>query len=506
MLKGAAAGGRSAASGSFVAAVAGLLAALAVAWFAIDRQSFWMDELGTWQYAGAPGLKGWVRIFLNIGNSDGQLPLYHFLIFLWSRVAGLTEIGLRSLNGAMLALAIGAIGWSGAPLRGVAWRWALLLLLNCFVWAYLNEARPYVMLLAGATLLTVALARAEGARLAGQPAPMGPVMMSFFTGALLSFGASPIAAPFIAAMALAVLWSVGVRGLTAIGRIGLWRALWCFACVGVACGVAALVLYSMAKGATPELRNSTSLATTAFGVLEVMGGGGYVPGRDVLRTAGLHALQPAQWLGLVVLASAWGAAVLAALRGPQRRLAVMLLAIVAFSMLCAMAAGFAIGFRVVGRHFAFAVPPLMLVVAMGCGTRWRTVATFGFALLLIGSTLLFRSDMGHAKDDTRGAAAVMLAAHDKGRPSWWVGGYLIPKYFGFPTKPFAAAGLPCNCALMAAPKEDWKASIDRLPVPDAIVVERPEVNDPAGLFARYAEARGLSKRQVLRGYVAYVRP
>ncbi|MET0240388.1 MAG: hypothetical protein ABW184_10885 [Sphingobium sp.] len=485
-----------------------VVAAILTGIFAIDRQSYWMDELGTWQYAGVTGIGAWFRGFLAIGNSDGQLPLYHFLIFLWSRVAGLSEEGLRSLNALFLVGSVVAVAVNRALPGALRLRWLALLIANCFVWAYLNEARPYVMLLAGSLCLTLALAEAYARRAAPGRVAMGGVVTLFFTGALLSFGASPISAPFIAAMAIGILGAAGTTAWPGIARIGRLRLLWCAICVLAAVIIAALVLYSLSKGATPELRNSTSIATTLFGVLEVIGGGGYVPGRDTLRTLGVHALQPWQWAALGVLALAWAAATLSALLGRQRGLAAILIAIIAFSMLCAVIAGYAIGFRVVGRHFAFAVPPLALLMAIGCASAGRHVrgATLAALALLLGSTALFRLDGEHLKDDTGGIAAIVKDAQAHDRRTWWVGGYIVPLYFQLPTRDFRDDGAPRMAAWKAGEGEDWKASLDRLPVPDTLIVERPEVNDPEGMFARYAQRSGLTRKRELRGYVAYQRP
>lgn len=485
-----------------------LAATLIVCLLAIDRQSFWMDELGTWQYVGVHGLRAWFRGFLAIRNSDGQLPLYHFLAFGWSRLFGSSEIALRSLNAALLLVGMAAIGWTRGLPRDLVTRWALLLLCNCFVWAYLNEARPYVMLVSGSIFLTLALLRAWTMRgEAGVPA-MGPVAMLFLTGALLSFGASPIAAPFIAAHLAAILWLHGWRGIAGLRRMGAGPILFALACLMAAGVITALILFSMAKGATPETRNSTSIATMLFGFLEVMGAGGYVPGRDLLRVAGVHALAGWQWGMLALLSAAWAATVLAALAGRHRALVLILAGLTGFSMLCVIGAGYGIGFRIVGRHFAFAAPPMMLVMAMGCerlaqGRRWVVPA---LALLLLGSTAAFRLDGAHRKDDTAAAAALVKAAQAQGETSWWVGGYLVPLYFDVPTRSFDRAVQAGIGAIKAEGQDDWAASMERLPSPTLILVERPEVNDANGLFARYAARHGLTYRVAMRGYVAYRAP
>lgn len=484
-----------------------ILATVLVCILSIDSQSFWMDELGTWQYAGAAGVRAWFEGFLKVANSDGQLPLYHFLAFIWSRIMGLSEVGLRSLNGFFLLLAIIPLAWRSGLSRGTAAWWIALLLSNCFIWAYLNEARPYIMLLAGSVLFMLALARAAQGEALGRPVDMGAILTLFFTGSLLSFGASPTAAPFIALSALGILWLVGPANWSNIARIGLWQALWCLFCTLIALAVAALILYSLAKGATPELRNSTSIATTLFGLLEVMGGGGYVPGRDVLRVQGIHAVHLWQWAALVVLTVGWAVGVVQALRGPERRLALILLILTLLSMACVVAAGFVIGFRVVGRHFAFAVPPLLLLLAIGvkafdARAKWVGGA---FCLLLLLSTALFRLDGDHRKDDTASAAEAVKVALARGERSWWIGGYLIPLYFNVPTKPLAMADQPGAAVIKAEDGEDWGGAMHDLPVPDVILIERPEVNDAEGNFASFAAHSGLTKRHLLRGYVVYSR-
>ncbi len=481
--------------------------AVLVCVLAIDRQSYWMDELGTWSYARAQGLQSWVITFLNIDNSDGQLPLYHFLIFAWSRLFGVEEVALRSLNGLFLLAMLLAILRSRALAMPVRIMWIGLILCNCFVWAYLNEARPYVLLMAGGAFLSLSMAWAS--RAAEGERAVDAAVLWFMLGAVTAFGASPVASPFVLVAAAGAFALAGTQGTSAIMRSARRQWLFIAACIAFSLLLLALVLYSMNKGATPELANKTSLASLIFSGIEVLGGGGLVPGREDLRASGLGALTPLHWLMLVAFAASAGGIIIQAMRTPQARLATVTLIVLVASIIGVGVAGTIIGFRVVGRHVAFASPLLLLVVAIGInGARTPLARALAFVLvaLLFVSTLTFRLSDSHGKDQTRDAAAFMNDVRTRGGTGWWIGAPLLLDRYKIPTISLGEAlhnGAPPGAVLYAAPNEEWHDVAGQLPAPDAILVERPENADRDLFFTRMAERHDLRTVHRFRGYAVF---
>lgn len=483
-------------------------ACLCVGAGAIDRQPFWLDELGTWAAARPAGLGAWFRSFLAITNSDGQLPLYHFLVFQWSQFAGLGEVGIRSLNLVFLLIAVVSIVVSRLLPLKTRIAWAALMLGSCFVWAYLNEARPYLLLVAGSTWLVLALVAIDGAEEGARGAR--DTLVLFLPGALVSFGASPIASPYILAILVGILVVNRTAGWADLGAALARHWLLLVACAVIGAAILALVLYSMLKGATPELRNSSSVPSLLFGLIEVFGGGGFVPGRETLRTHGLKALEWWNWLALFVCAATTIAVCLQAFISRYRQLVTVLLVACGISVLAVGAAGYMMHFRVVGRHFAFVLPALLLILAIGLVEARRRAAHAAGPLLialLALSTVLFRADQSHGKDQTGVVAQAARSTEARRGTVWWVGSFIVPAYFKFCTVPLRSSlTIPAPCVIHADEDEDWRDAGQHLAPPDIIIVERPEAADTDGFFARKAAAAELTEHVALRGYVMYRRP
>src|ERR1700750_718725 len=66
----------------------------AIRFSTLDQESFWLEEATTWGIAShrlAHVLSPWPK-------SEAPPPLYYVLLWLWSRVFGTGEVGLRSLS------------------------------------------------------------------------------------------------------------------------------------------------------------------------------------------------------------------------------------------------------------------------------------------------------------------------------------------------------------------------------------------------------------------------
>ena len=68
----------------------------------LDRQSFWIDEIVTAGLLAKPLFE----MLATLPDSESTPPLYYVLAWLWSRVAGVDEVGLRSFSALLGTLAI----------------------------------------------------------------------------------------------------------------------------------------------------------------------------------------------------------------------------------------------------------------------------------------------------------------------------------------------------------------------------------------------------------------
>jgi uncharacterized membrane protein len=130
---------------------AGLVCLLAVSRFAgLTHQSLWYDEGYTVALGSASSFhEFWLR-FGNFTTSEHLQPLYYLLMFLWSRVAGVSDAALRAPS-AVFSIGSGiAACFVVNALAGGRRKLVLLagtaLVASSFSLYYAQEARPYALL------------------------------------------------------------------------------------------------------------------------------------------------------------------------------------------------------------------------------------------------------------------------------------------------------------------------------------------------------------------------
>ena len=139
--------------------IAALLLALGLRLYRIDAQSLWNDE-GTSVAVASRDLATITRD----AAGDIHPPLYYWLLAGWQRLAGTSELAVRSLS-ALLGVALVALIFSlgrllGPP--GASWTApaaAALAAINPFLVVYAQEARMYTLLALWAALAFYAALR-----------------------------------------------------------------------------------------------------------------------------------------------------------------------------------------------------------------------------------------------------------------------------------------------------------------------------------------------------------
>ena len=138
----------------------GLAAALRVP--GLGAQSFWSDESIT-----ALLVRRDAGSFLSgVADTESTPPLYYVLAWMWVKVAGAGEVGLRSLSAVFGILAVPAAYGAARALVSsrAAWIAGLLVAANPVLVWYSQEARAYslLVLLCGLSFWAFVVARAEG--------------------------------------------------------------------------------------------------------------------------------------------------------------------------------------------------------------------------------------------------------------------------------------------------------------------------------------------------------
>lgn len=505
-----------------VAHVAGLvlLQAILAATVIVTDRSLWIDEFATYRLADAASLASWLEHFAAWPNSDVQIPLFHFYMFVWGQAFGLSEHTMRLANVPLYVLAQLALF---STFRAMPRFVLVLFVISSFhplLWYYLDDARPYVMVYLGATFMVCALVSLYAATAKPQPSPLAAHSPALLGAGVLVLASTTLLGVPWAATGILLALHLGVRadgGLAAHLRrrqvmylvILLWMSI-----------LGAYYASTLLRGARATALFESDLKTLGYSIYELSGLAGLGPGRLELREGGTRALRAFLPL-LVPSAVVLGGAIAYALRMLARALPRRdLLAIGAAALLPAVAivgAGWVMHWRVVGRHLMPALPLVLLLLAyavwdLSAPARtgaWRKSAATLIVVLLVFSGVSIRAPR-HANADFRSAARLAVEAHRQGQVVWWSALAIDEKPYGLRLSGSIPDGARCPVF------EDGARAINvcnldaecfaGLPRPHLIVQSDPWLYDPKGAL-RAEIARGRFQRwRELPSFTLWRRP
>lgn len=501
-------------NGAWIAAI-GATAVLGA--LALNGQSFWVDELGTWRLTIADSWRDWFLQLVNWPYSDSQIPLYHLYMRAWTRVFPSTEVWIRASNLPWLLCSFQALLTTPAPpgQRRLVWLIGLVVLVHPMVWYYVNEVRPYMMIFAGASIaMSGLLARLMNR---GEPAAAEISNSRLLVGTALMSATSILGIFWSMAFILPAAWDGlrrGARSLMLTRRNAVTAAVCAAALVPVFC----LYAFTIVRGVYASRLFPNSAQSFAFGLYEVAGFSGVGPGRIDLRAIGAAAL-PQYAVPIALFGFATGVALLAGLLNGWRRWGrdlLVVLAAVALTLALLFAVGTAKHWRVLGRHMM----PLVLfdatLIALGIEVLLRRCASLaarvamplaGVAALvaLLVSSVEVADAPRHQREDFRGAVQKASAIVREGGGVWWVAVSYGPDFYGLPLTALGRCGDGGAAAavLFQGPALD---ELERCAEPRLIVVGRSEASDQAGAVARYAAEHGFRDAGDVRGFEMLVRP
>jgi hypothetical protein len=490
---------------------------------AISNESLWIDEFWTEHFAAMPSFKAFYELLLVPYGSQTPLHFLHF--FLWGQLNLAGEFLFRLANLPLFVAGQLAVFWALRDYpRKFAYLYLTLTALHPMVWQYANEARPYILMYAGVQMMLAYLLHLHASSANGRPAE--PLFLLFFVvGGVLLFGASLLGVfSVFSACVFALLhhvrrstWRELLRGLNLLMLV-------CFALA-----VALLTVYyanSLLLGAGGSRLASSSLVTVLSTFYEVLGLAGIGPSRLELRSLGVPALAPYA-IGLLVAGVVLLAVLAVGLNEARARLGTRQLllwcALGLFPVAVILFSGFAMQWRVAGRHLFATLPLLSLVWALGLvtllqadrhrGQRLRWLLAIAALFLLAYSALSLRFSQQHRKDDYRSAAAVAQVALAKGQRVWWAAGVIGATYYGLPGE-FDVMGeltsqpkpLPCKDlpGVQAVPNAS-KPCLLALTVPDVVILSKPDTFDTQGNVGAYLKAERFTVVQNLPAFTIWRR-
>jgi hypothetical protein len=472
---------------------------VAVMLLAISNESLWIDEFWTAYFAELPSFRAFLDMLMVPYGSQTPLHFLHF--YLWEQLVPRGEFLLRVANLPMFVVGQLALFWA---LRSYPAKFSFWVLtagaLHPMIWQYANEARPYIMMYAGAQMMLAHLLHLHSP--AASEGRVDPLFMAFFLlGGVLLAGASMLGVfwVFAACLYLAVhhwrhaSWRLLLRG-PSLPLLGLFIAAMAV--------LAAYYLSSLLQGQGASRLATSTPSTVVFAGYELLGLLGVGPSRLDLRAA----LNPyAAWLVAATVVTLITLAV--GLRAAKERIAPgRLLTVAAFSLLpvvIVIASGFAMHWRVLGRHLIAALPLLNLLLAMGLLTlfdagrrrgrtlRWAIAAACLLSLTV--SSLSLRFAERHKKDDYRAAASLAKQGLAQGQRVWWAAGSVGAHYYAVPGEFDYLAELTSNKAPLACADSPGVQSVANasqeclraLSAPDVVISSKPETFDTRGDIARY---------------------
>ena len=460
-----------------------LVLALGVGASAVTSQSFWMDECSTAILAAQPTFGAWWHSLMLDAGANNQMPVYMFYVWAWEKIFNNSELALRASNLPLLA-----IGFLAIPRRQALFLFTLAI--SPFLWYYLNEFRPYVMLVSTALLMLGAVWHlAEMPEKPENKTTERIRVGCFCLGAVLLSGASLIG----------VIWTgAGVGAAAAVlGRERGWqllrRHLPIFIVTAVPMLLLAIYYFGSLEHGHRAVFGSTGLGNAMFVAYELAGFTGLGPGRLEIRNGGVASFLPFI-VPLLVYAGVLACILFAGgkyiLKNFPRGVWLGIAAAFGAAAGLLLAVGVVTHFRVLGRHFSPLLLGILLVIYLGLRNweqrgGWRRLMVVLFLVFSLGSALSARFGERHAKDDNRAAAAVARNAFAGGENVWWCTDGGSGLWYGLPlvlaeTNTVA----PGQMWWVDEPPPEW---LTNTAPPDLLILCKPELFDPSGEIRAYLE-------------------
>jgi len=490
---------------------AAAIMAATVGLVAVSSQSLWIDEANSAVKASAGTWGDFLTRMLGDRNSDLQMPLYMAMLWAWEKAFGHSEFALRSMNLPLFVTAIAVTVSSLRVNRGVSLLYTLIACTSAFVWAYLDEARPYMLQFLAATLVMVPLVNTSD-RLAATE-PVVNVRM-FALGIILLCGSSLIGVvfaavlvPLYAVMALSREPWPCLMKRPDIRQALLWGT-------PLLLSLGAYYLWTLFIGAKASGVGQTNAFSVIFSAYEMLGFAGMGPGRSELREAPFESLRAhLPTVGLHAAALTLVAVAFITVRSTRQKAnpwwATIAAAVLLASLLVIMAGVFG-EFRVVGRHLTPAIPFVFLLGAFVLDSLWtrrslwqRSVVALFLATSLL-SAIQFRVEARHGKDDYRGAAQVAIETLKRGGTVWWAADQAAANFYSLHLTDGQSDQSRCPATGKA-----WNVSnlrldqVKSIPEPDIIILSKLDIYDINGSLVVFTFSNGYRKKYSFPAFTVF---
>lgn len=493
------------------------LAAPLTAVLAVTRQSIWMDEGYTVWFAAHQKLSSFFPALIGAPGSTGDPQMLFYLLYMWgwTKIFGYSEFALRAANIPFFVILLVAVSWATWKLAGAANLWVVACL-SPFVWFYLNEARPYVALMAFAAGTIVSLM----AYLLEPTKYRRKAPWICLVSLLFAWGTHILAAFLVPALAVLV-------AAAAIETPELKKTLlrdWLRPVVFSAplyLALGGFYGWTSSHGVNKEV-GDPGILNLGFIFYEFLGFAGLgTPRLELRENPIVQTLTP--YAGLLLLgALPLVAMCLALLRSRPPKLVLPLLASLCAGMAVALGVSKIEHFQVLGRHVAVFAPLLLITILYWLGqhisqTRRTTAiaALSGIVMMWAVSDARLVFMPKYRKDDVREAAKIADAASKKGARILWVADTYSAEYYGVtairseqPATNVMGKELGRPVTVEAIDAQNWSSDvaskfIDCSASPTVLVVSRSDLFDKQGVWRTLVEQRHASEVASIPAFSIY---
>jgi hypothetical protein len=484
---------------------------------AVTRQSIWMDEGYTVWFAAHQKLSSFFPALIGAPGSTGDPQMLFYLLYMWgwTKIFGYSELALRAANVPFFIILLLAVGWATKELAGAANLW-IVVCMSPFVWFYLNDARPYVALMAFAAAAIVSLmAYLLNQARYGKTAPWICLI-----SLLLAWGTHILAAFLVPALVVLVLAAAMENPELKATFVRDWlRPLLSVAPFFIALG--GFYAWASSHGVNKEI-GDPGILNIGFIFYEFLGFAGLgTPRLELRENPIVQTLAP--YAVLLIL----GALPLAVLffilsRTKLPKLVLPLLASLGVGIAIALAVSKVEHFQVLGRHVAVFAPLLLITILYWVGRhvshtgRTTAIAALsGVVLMWAISDARLITMPKYEKDDVREAVRIAAAADKNGARVLWVADTYAAEYYGVTAQrsdrhiqSVMVTELGRPVILQAIDGQNWSSEfaskfIDSSASPTLLVVSRPDLFDKQGVWRRLVEERHASRIASLPAFSIY---
>ena len=478
-----------------------VILATTVGLVAVSGDSFWIDE----------GLSATKATTLTIGgawselrteaNTNMHMLLYMFCLWSWEKLFGSSEWAMRAMNIPFFVLGVVSLWFA---VRKEQCLFVLVLCLSSpFLWFYLNEARPYMMVFGLSAVVTSSIVYwLENRHRSDFPWTLWTWTISVSCGLLAWTHVVGLVFELWAALLLLAL--AGFKGIWHIFLRAPWAVITVTASNVV---LVAYVVWTKSQGVDANPLGSSGLLGALFCVYEFGGFAGLGPDRIQLRASALEAFGKSA-VPLALLALSWAGVFFFAWRGTwvkERRTFLSIgLFLIALPLATFLLLGHLQDTRFVPRHATPSYPAFIVIVAILLSNAWSLnmrgkVAVGVLISLLLSSSLHLRFSAVHHKDDYRAATAQALASLQAGAHVWWGGDLDTARYYGLPNP----AETPRDQRSFETATE-LRSSMGR--TPDIVYLSKFDIYDPTNLIRRFVEKHGYQQSTGPKTFTIWEKP